>query len=71
MRTKNFVLILVCVVLTSFIFIILGPAGQQNDSLKNIVTQTHQQLNKLQVSLCFTGWGSEENYVTASLPVVQ
>lgn len=51
MRTKNLVLILCCIVLTSLIFIILGPAGQQNDSLKNIVTQTHQQFNKLQENL--------------------
>lgn len=51
MRTKNLVLILCCIVLTSFIFIILGPAGQQNDSLKNIVTQTHQRFNKLQENL--------------------
>ncbi|XP_055374418.1 uncharacterized protein LOC129607420 [Condylostylus longicornis] len=51
MRTKNFIIILCCVVLTSFIFIILGPAGQQNDSIKNIVTQTHQQLRELQENL--------------------
>lgn len=50
MRTKHFILILCCVIITTIFFILLGPAGEPNDSLKSIVTHTHQQLNKLQVS---------------------
>lgn len=51
MRTKNCLLILCFVIFTSLILIILGPAGQQNDSLKNIVTQTHQQIKEFQENL--------------------
>lgn len=49
MRTKHFIVILCCVVATTLLFIVLGTAGESNDSLKNIVSQTHQQFNKLQV----------------------
>ncbi|XP_017471289.1 PREDICTED: uncharacterized protein LOC108362710 [Rhagoletis zephyria] len=51
MRTKHFILILCCIIITTIFFIILGPAGEPNDSLKSIVTHTHQQLNKLQENL--------------------
>ncbi|XP_053962877.1 uncharacterized protein LOC128866295 isoform X2 [Anastrepha ludens] len=51
MRTKHLILILCCIITTTIFFIILGPAGEPNDSLKNIVTHTHQQLNKLQENL--------------------
>lgn len=50
MRTKNFLIILCCVVLTSLFLILFSPAGQQNDSFKNIVSQTHQQLKEFHVS---------------------
>lgn len=50
MRTKHFIVILCCVIITTILFIALGPASETNDSLKNIVSQTHQQFNKLQVS---------------------
>lgn len=39
MRTKNFLIILSCVVTISLLLILLGPTGQQNDSIKNIVSQ--------------------------------
>lgn len=51
MRTKHFIVILCCVVATTLLFIVLGTAGEPNDSLKSIVSQTHQQFNKLQASL--------------------
>ncbi|KAM7345493.1 uncharacterized protein ACRADG_011764 isoform 1-T3 [Cochliomyia hominivorax] len=51
MRTKHFIVILCCVVATTLLFIVLGTAGEPNDSLKSIVSQTHQQLNKLQENL--------------------
>lgn len=54
MRTKHFILILCCVIITTIFFIILGPAGEPNDSLKSIVTHTHQQFNKLQENLRVT-----------------
>uniref|UniRef100_U5ESF9 Putative secreted protein n=1 Tax=Corethrella appendiculata TaxID=1370023 RepID=U5ESF9_9DIPT len=50
MRTKHFLLGL-CIVIGTSLFLILGPAGQQNDSLKNIVTQTHQHLKDFQKNL--------------------
>lgn len=36
--------------MTSVLLILFSPAGQQNDSLKNIVSQTHQQLRVFQVT---------------------
>lgn len=54
MRTKHFILILCCVIITTIFFIILGPAGEPNDSLKSIVSHTHQQFNKLQENLRVT-----------------
>lgn len=51
MRTKHFLLILITVIATSVLLILLGPAGQQNDSIKNIVSQTHEQLRNLQKNL--------------------
>lgn len=51
MRTKNFLILLVLIIITSFLFFILGPATEQNDSLKNIVSQTHQQIKVLQENL--------------------
>lgn len=50
MRTKNLLIILGCVVLTSLLVILFSPAGQQNDSLQSIVSQTHQQLKEFHVS---------------------
>ncbi|KDR16172.1 uncharacterized protein LOC110832850 [Zootermopsis nevadensis] len=44
MRTKSFVLFLICVVATS-IFLIL--VGNQRPSIQTIVTETHKQLNNL------------------------
>lgn len=51
MRTKHFLLLLCAVIGTSLLFILFGPAGQQNDSIKNIVSQTHEQLRNLQNNL--------------------
>ncbi|XP_062547443.1 uncharacterized protein LOC134213013 [Armigeres subalbatus] len=51
MRTKHFLLLLFAVIGTSLLFILFGPAGQQNDSIKNIVSQTHEQLRNLQNNL--------------------
>lgn len=36
---------------TSILLILLGPAGQQNDSIKSIVSQTHEQLRNLKNNL--------------------
>lgn len=51
MRTKNFLIFLVLVIVTSLLFIILGPATEQNDSIKSIVSQTHQQIKVLTKNL--------------------
>ncbi|XP_040166972.1 uncharacterized protein LOC120902351 [Anopheles arabiensis] len=51
MRTKPFLLILTCVLMTTFLLILFGSAGQQNDSLKNIVSQTHQQFRNFKKNL--------------------
>lgn len=51
MRTKNFLIFLILVIVTSLLFIILGPATEQNDSIKSIVSQTHQQIKVLQKNL--------------------
>ncbi|XP_052867850.1 uncharacterized protein LOC128273836 [Anopheles cruzii] len=51
MRTKPFLLILTCVVMTTFLLILFSSAGQQNDSLKSIVSQTHQQFRNFKKNL--------------------
>ncbi|XP_058126466.1 uncharacterized protein LOC131291362 [Anopheles ziemanni] len=51
MRTKPFLVILTCVLMTTFLLILFGSAGQQNDSLKNIVSQTHQHLRNFKQNL--------------------
>lgn len=50
MRTKHFIVILGGIIVTTLLFMFLGPAGEPNDSLKSIVSQTHEQFSKLQVS---------------------
>lgn len=50
MRTKNFTIGLTFVIVFSVLLIIWGPNGQQNGSLKNIVSQTHQHIQELRVS---------------------
>lgn len=50
MRTKNFIIGLTFVILFSVLLIIWGPNGQQNGSLKNIVSQTHQHIQEFRVS---------------------
>lgn len=49
MRTKSFLIGLCGVVLTSALLILFSSAGQQNENLKNIVSQTHQQIREFQV----------------------
>uniref|UniRef100_A0A1L8DCU3 Uncharacterized protein n=1 Tax=Nyssomyia neivai TaxID=330878 RepID=A0A1L8DCU3_9DIPT len=51
MRTKNFLIILCCVIATSLVLIILGPTGQQNQSIKDIIDGTHQQFKELKEQL--------------------
>lgn len=51
MRTKNFILVLIIVIFMSLVLIIFGPNyAQNNENLKNIVSQTHQHLKELKVS---------------------
>lgn len=50
MRTKHLILILIGVIIATIVFIAFGPAGEPNDSFKNIVVHTHQQLKEFQVS---------------------
>lgn len=50
MRTKHLILILIGVIIATIVFIAFGPAGEPNDSFKNIVVQTHQQFKEFQVS---------------------
>uniref|UniRef100_A0A1B0CQ33 Uncharacterized protein n=1 Tax=Lutzomyia longipalpis TaxID=7200 RepID=A0A1B0CQ33_LUTLO len=51
MRTKNFLIILCCVIATSLVLIILGPTGQQNQSIKDIIDGTHQQFREFKEQL--------------------
>ncbi|SPP75542.1 uncharacterized protein LOC117584354 [Drosophila guanche] len=51
MRTKHLILILIGVIFATIVFIAVGPAGEPNDSFKNIVVQTHQQLKEFQENL--------------------
>ncbi|XP_017078914.1 uncharacterized protein LOC108113006 [Drosophila eugracilis] len=51
MRTKHLILILIGVIIATIVFIAFGPAGEPNDSFKNIVVQTHQQLKEFQENL--------------------
>lgn len=49
MRTKSFLIGLCGVVITSALLILFSSAGQPNENLKNIVSQTHQQIREFQV----------------------
>ncbi|KAH8340073.1 hypothetical protein KR067_008003 [Drosophila pandora] len=51
MRTKHLILILIGVIIATIVFIAFGPAGEPNDSFKNIVVHTHQQLKEFQENL--------------------
>lgn len=53
MRIKSFLIGLCGVVITSALLILFSAAGQQNENLKNIVSQTHQQIREFQVILLF------------------
>ncbi|XP_073847846.1 uncharacterized protein [Musca autumnalis] len=49
MRTKHFIVVLCCIVTSTLLFIILGTS--ESNDLKNIVSHTHQQINKIQENL--------------------
>ncbi|XP_026482153.1 uncharacterized protein LOC113389322 [Ctenocephalides felis] len=49
MRTKNFLVFLGCVCITSVLLVLLGP--QRGESLNQIVSQTHQQIRSIQDNL--------------------
>ncbi|XP_061401297.1 uncharacterized protein LOC133337049 [Musca vetustissima] len=49
MRTKHFIVVLCCTVTSTLLFIILGTS--ESSDLKNIVSHTHQQINKIQENL--------------------
>ncbi|KAH8257818.1 hypothetical protein KR038_001554 [Drosophila bunnanda] len=51
MRTKHLILLLIGVIIATIVFIAFGPAGEPNDSFKNIVVQTHQQFKEFQENL--------------------
>ncbi|KAH8372969.1 hypothetical protein KR009_009163 [Drosophila setifemur] len=51
MRTKHLILLLIGVIIVTIVFIAFGPAGEPNDSFKNIVVQTHQQIKEFQENL--------------------
>ncbi|XP_020806795.1 uncharacterized protein LOC110182947 isoform X2 [Drosophila serrata] len=48
MRTKHLILLMIGVIIATIVFIAFGPAGEPNDSFKNIVVQTHQQFKEFQ-----------------------
>lgn len=50
MRMRTFLIVLCFVVAITYIVLMLTATGQQNDSFKNIMTQTHQQWKELHVS---------------------
>lgn len=49
MRIKTFAIVFGCVVITSYVFVMISSTREQNDSIKTIVTQTHQHFKELQV----------------------
>ena len=52
MRTKNFLIVLVCIILTSMVLIVMGPNSvpASNDStIRTIFSQTNQQIQNLKV----------------------
>ncbi|KAL5288914.1 hypothetical protein ACFFRR_009237 [Megaselia abdita] len=51
MRTKKLIVVIFCFVLLSILLILFNGGGNQNDSIKNIYTQTHEHLKELQVNL--------------------
>lgn len=53
MRTKSFLIGLCGVAVTSALLILFSSAGQQNENLKSIVSQTHQQIREFQVLMIF------------------
>lgn len=50
MRIKTFLIVCGCVLITSYILIIFTSSEQQNDSIKNIVSQTNLHIKEIQVS---------------------
>lgn len=52
MRTKNFLIVLCCIITTSMVLIIMGPSSvPANDStIRTIFSQTNQQFQHLKVS---------------------
>lgn len=54
MRTKNFLIVLCCIIMTSLVLIIMGPSSvpSANDStIRTIFSQTNQQFQHLKVSV--------------------
>lgn len=50
MRMKTFLIVFGCVVITSYVFVVISSTREQDDSIKTIVTQTHQQIKEFHVS---------------------
>ncbi|XP_031633310.1 uncharacterized protein LOC116347052 [Contarinia nasturtii] len=51
MRMKSFLIVFGCVVITSYVFVMIGSTREQNDSIKTIVTQTHRHIKEIQENL--------------------
>lgn len=48
---KTFLLVFGCVVITSYVFVMISSTREQNDSMKTIVTQAHQHIKEFHVSI--------------------
>lgn len=46
---KTFLIVFGCVVITSYLYVMISSTGEQHDSIKTIVAQTHQQIKEIQV----------------------
>lgn len=53
MRIKTFLIVCGCVLITSYILIIFTSSEQQNDSIKNIMSQTNLHIKEIQVSAAY------------------
>lgn len=46
---KTFLIVFGCVVITSYLYVMISSTREQHDSIKTIVAQTHQQIKEIQV----------------------
>lgn len=65
MRTKNFLIVLCCIIMTSMVLVLMGPSGSvpaNQSTIRTIFSQTNQQFQHLKVSLRGSDGKKEINF---------